>query len=76
MFYKAIPENQKQDKTKIPTELVLKKNHLFLVFLRIEECDYKFPGGHILRTEIPGGPVVGNPRSPCHGSRFSLWPGN
>lgn len=25
MFYKAIPENQKQDKTKIPTELVLKK---------------------------------------------------
>ena len=30
MFYKAIPENQKQDKTKIPTELVFKKNHLFL----------------------------------------------
>ena len=27
MFYKAIPENEKQDKTKIPTELVLKKNN-------------------------------------------------
>ena len=25
MFYKAIPENEKQDKTKIPTEMVLKK---------------------------------------------------
>lgn len=78
MFYKAIPENQKQDKTKIPTELVLKNTPktLFPVFLRIEKHDYKFLGGYILRTKIPGGPVVRNPHSHCRGSRFNPWPRN